>query len=212
MNRIKVKVCGMKHKDNIQELLELQPDLIGFIFYPKSKRYVGEKIDEAIIELIPSTIKKVGVFVNETEDKVKKIVRDNKLDLVQLHGDESPDQCAAYKKQVRTVVKAFRVNETFDFSSTLAYMDVCDYFLFDTYTCQYGGSGHKFDWRILTDYHNDKALFLSGGIAVEDAESIKVISGLNLYSVDINSRFEIEPGIKDIAKVKKFIEDIRNES
>jgi len=201
----------MRDKENIRQLCELAPDFIGFIFYPKSKRYVGDKIDNAILNTIPESIQKTGVFVNEDIEKLKELVAINKLNAVQLHGDESPEYCSEIKKSDITTIKAFRVNNDFNFSLLERYKKSIDYFLFDTYTEQYGGSGKKFNWEILNNYDYVTPFFLSGGISIEDVNQIKLLKGLNIYALDINSKFEIEPALKDINKVKTFINRIRNE-
>jgi phosphoribosylanthranilate isomerase len=200
MNELKLKICGMKYPDNIREVAQLAPDYMGFIFYQKSKRFVGA---DFVIPEISSSIKKVGVFVNDTIDNILVKVNKYKLDLVQLHGDESAEFCKTIRTTV-PVIKAFGIDENFDFSLLNKYADSCDYFLFDTKTPEYGGSGTKFDWNILENYKGNKPFFLSGGI---ELESVKKISNLksqisNLYAIDVNSKFEIKPGLKDIDKLK----------
>jgi len=205
---MKVKVCGMKYRENINKILTAKPDYIGFIFYPKSKRYAGD-IDNATINEIKGTVK-VGVFVNESTEIIKSICSKYTIDYVQLHGEESPEQCRELKNAGMTVIKVFSVGSDFDFEDTRAYEQVADYFLFDTKSENYGGAGKKFDWSIFKKYSNTKEIFLSGGIGVDDAEQIKNISGLKIHAVDINSCFEKEPAIKDESLVKKFIDKIRN--
>ncbi|RLD65648.1 MAG: phosphoribosylanthranilate isomerase [Bacteroidetes bacterium] len=199
----KLKVCGMKYPDNIRQLLKLKPDFIGFIFYKKSKRYVGHNLNIKKLN-IPESIKKVGVFVNAEVDEIKDKIKEYQLDLVQLHGDESPEICKELKQTGIKISKAFQVDENFDFSVLKPFFSVCDYYLFDTKTKLYGGSGKKFNWKILEKYNNQKPFFLSGGIDLEDVDEIDKLKNLNIFAIDINSKFEISPGVKDIEKIKKF--------
>ncbi|HEY8401441.1 MAG TPA: phosphoribosylanthranilate isomerase [Cytophagaceae bacterium] len=202
---MKLKVCGMRNAENIRELVKLQPDYIGFIFYEKSKRYAGAELEPQLVLNLPSSIQKVGVFVNASIEYIKEQIEKYQLHVVQLHGDEIPEACAIAKATGITVIKAFSVDSAFDFSSTMPYESVCDYFLFDTKGEGYGGTGKSFDWSILTKYNNKVPFLLSGGIDLEHAERIKDLKGFNLHAVDINSRFEIEPGLKDINKIRQFI-------
>ena len=201
----KLKVCGMKYPDNIQRLIELKPDFIGFIFYDKSKRYVNNELEIKKLG-IPKSIKKVGVFVNSTIEEILEKVKTFKLDIVQLHGDESPDFCKKLKQSGMKITKAFQIDEAFKFTGLEPYDEICDYFLFDTKTKLYGGSGNKFNWQLLKKYINEKPFFLSGGIDLKDVDEIKKLKNLDLYSIDINSKFEISPGVKDIEKIQKFMD------
>lgn len=204
----KLKVCGMKHLKNIEALVKSKPDFIGFIFYEKSKRFVGDELDISKLNT-PKSIRKVGVFVNSSIEYILENFKKNKLDLVQLHGNESPEFCnKLYKKDIK-ISKAFQIDEDFDFSALEAYHGVCDYFLFDTKTKLYGGSGKKFNWKVLEKYDNKKPFFLSGGIDLEDTGAIKSLKKLNIYAIDINSKFEIGPGLKDIEKIKQFKEALK---
>ncbi len=205
---MKIKICGMKYPENIEHLALLKPDFLGFIFYEKSKRFVGD--DLLIKDLhIDKNTQKVGVFVNASHEYILENIKKHDLDLVQLHGDETPDFCAYLFKQNIKISKAFQVDEDFDFKILDVYKDVCSYFLFDTKTKHYGGSGRKFDWDILSDYDNEKPFFLSGGIDIDDAQNIKQLKGLNIFAIDINSKFEIEPGLKDVGKIGVFMEELR---
>ena len=201
----KLKVCGMKYPDNIRKLSELKPDFIGFIFYDKSKRFIGDRLNINKLN-IDETIEKVGVFVNASIKYILDEVQKYGLNLVQLHGNESPEFCNELQQQNIKISKAFQVGEDFDFSELANYQAVCDYFLFDTKTTLYGGSGKKFNWQILEKYDNRKPFFLSGGIGLEDIGEIRKLKNLNIYAIDINSKFEIEPGVKDIEKIRKFKE------
>ncbi len=205
-NLTEIKVCGMRKPSNIMEVAKLKPDYLGFIFYPKSPRYVDVYPDVKI----PSSIKKVGVFVNAAERDIWSRKVQFGLDVVQLHGDESPELCYLLKQLGVEVIKVFRVDEHFNFDITRRYTDYVDYFLFDTATKAYGGSGEKFNWSILKGYDNARPIFLSGGIGPDDAASVTNIQGLNLKAIDINSKFELEPGVKDVESLKKFITQVRS--
>ena len=209
MNGLKLKVCGMKFATNIAAVANLQPDYLGFIFYDKSPRFISD-VSAELIRYIPSEIKTVGVFVDEDLEIVKKKVNQFQLKAVQLHGNELPEYCAALKKTFNglEVIKAFGVDEDFDFALLNGYVEVVDYFLFDTKTKAHGGSGKTFDWRILDGYKLDKPYFLSGGIDLEHAAAIAGIKDSRLYAVDINSRFEVEPGVKAEEKIKEFIKEM----
>jgi len=206
---LKLKVCGMRLAANIAAVAELQPDYMGFIFYEKSPRLISD-VSAELIKYIPSEIKTVGVFVNEDIEKLKDKVNTLKLKAVQLHGSESPEYCETLKLSFTAleVIKAFGIDEDFDFSALKPYLNVVDYFLFDTKTKAHGGSGITFDWLVLDRYKDQKPYFLSGGIDLEHTEAIKNIRDERLYALDINSRFEIEPGLKDAGKIKEFIKEM----
>lgn len=206
MKELKFKVCGMTLAANIASVASLHPDYMGFIFYKQSPRMISD-VSAELIKYIPAEIKSVGVFVNEDLAIVKKKVLDYQLKAVQLHGQESVAYCEDLKNSFAglEVIKAFGVDEHFDFTVLTGYQKVTDYFLFDTKTKAHGGSGKTFDWRILEHYTLDKPYFLSGGIDLEHAAAISKIEDARLYALDINSRFEVEPGIKDAEKIKEFI-------
>jgi len=199
----------MRHAENVREVADLKPDYLGFIFYKDSKRYVGD-IDLNILNDIPSEIIKTGVFVNAGYDEIVGIARKYKLDAVQLHGYESPELSRKLKDQGLEVIKAFGIDEIIDFRILEPYLDAVDHFLFDTKVQGYGGSGKKFDWKLLEKYTYKVSYFLSGGISQENLSEIKHIEDERLYAVDLNSQFEMEPGIKDVEKVKEAIDYIRN--
>jgi phosphoribosylanthranilate isomerase len=201
---MKLKVCGLKYKENIEQVAALQPDYIGFIFYNKSKRFVGEDFQMPVIS---PEIKKTGVFVNASLEYVKAKVEQYKLDMVQLHGDETPGYCEQMRCFVK-VMKAFGIDEHFDFKVLESYKNYCDYFLFDTKTSEYGGSGKQFNWDVLKKYDNSVPFFLSGGIGLEDISNSK-FQIPNLAAIDVNSRFEIEPGLKDIEKLKHLTKSLK---
>ncbi len=205
---MKIKVCGMREKENIQELVALKPDYIGFIFYQLSKRYAGDLAKEIAIAF-PAGIKKTGVFVDADTEEIKNRIKDYHLDAVQLHGSESAEMCRTLKEEKVEVIKAFGIDEVFDFSKLESYADQVDYFLFDTKTTQHGGSGEVFNWDILKRYTLDKPYFLSGGISPENLPEVIKLDDRRLYAADLNSQFETEPGLKDIAKIKEAISIIR---
>jgi phosphoribosylanthranilate isomerase len=204
-----IKICGMRDPDNVKEVVELSPDFMGFIFYSGSKRFVGERIEDAIYSYIPDSIKKVGVFVAEPLDIILDVYGDNNLDIVQLHGNENPEYCASLKTLGIPVIKAFNVDDNFDFEVLKPYLDYCDYFLFDTKGDKPGGTGKKFNWGLLSDYNYDIPFFLSGGIGVDDVDELKIFSHPMLYAIDINSKFEVEPGLKDVKMLTRFFKKFK---
>lgn len=207
---IKIKVCGMRDKENLLQLITLKPDFVGFIFYEKSPRFVGNDFDSSISNLIPENTKKVGVFVNADGNYIEdKIIR-YRLNCVQLHGNENLSLCKEISSKGVEVIKSFSIDEKFDFEVLNDYSDCCNYFLFDTKTSAYGGSGKKFDWDILKTLKNEKPFFLSGGIDPHDTIRTVDFGDLPLYAVDINSRFEVNAGLKDIELVRSFINKIRS--
>lgn len=205
---MKIKVCGLKYQDNLNEIASLGVNYIGMIFHEDSPRYAGA---------VPFTeteqfngVKKVGVFVNASIEVILNKIKLFGLDLVQLHGSENPEFCLSIKKHIK-IIKAIPVLDTLDASLLKSYSDSVDYFLFDTKTPIHGGSGKKFDWKILNAYTLNKPFFLSGGISLEDAEEIKNLKNPYLYGVDINSKFEVKPGLKNTELVKQFINQLQNE-
>lgn len=203
-----IKVCGMKYSENITALGKLPIQMIGLIFHKKSPRYV-EELDIKTIKL-PPYIQLVGVFVNEILKNILNIIEQYSINIVQLHGMESPQLCKELKKYGLIVIKTFLVEKIDDLDSCIFYENVCDYFLFDTKTSQYGGSGKKFNWEILFSYSKDTPFFLSGGIDSNDVEFIKQLNMTQLYGIDLNSKFEIKPGLKDINKLQSFISNLIN--
>ena len=203
-----VKVCGMKYPGNIQAVAALHPDFMGFIFYPKSPRY-AEPLSPETLDAIPASIKKIGVFVNEDLENILTIVYKYKLNGVQLHGSEMVSMCAQLKEAGLIVIKAFPIAEAINFIPAKRYEGVCDYFLFDTKTDAYGGSGLKFNWGMLDEYRGETPFLLSGGIAAEDVESIQKINHPKFAGIDLNSKFEIQPGEKDIQLLNTFLKELR---
>jgi phosphoribosylanthranilate isomerase len=206
---MKIKVCGMKYGNNLKAVAKLSPEYIGFIFYRRSKRYVGTGFNEKIISGLPENIKKVGVFVDPEKDDVFRNAKKYDLDLIQLHGNESPQFCREINKKYN-VIKAFGIHEGFDFTILEKYKNCCKYILFDSKTRIYGGSGKKFDWNILKNYNNEIPFFLGGGISIENINEVKKMEGMNLHAVDINSKIEVMPAFKDIDKLKIMINEIRS--
>lgn len=206
---MKVKVCGIKSVEQMRQLESLGVDYAGMIFYPHSKRYVGELSTEEKEAFRQLRIKKIGVFVNADFETVLAAIKDYDLYAVQLHGDETDEYCLELMDKVK-VVKVFRIADQQNIEGlTTSFAAVCHYFLFDTDTAQYGGSGKQFDWNILAKAKMDKPFFLSGGIGLEDVEKLKNFSHPSLHAVDVNSRLETAPGVKDMEKVRQFIEELK---
>ncbi|NJK87775.1 MAG: phosphoribosylanthranilate isomerase [Bacteroidales bacterium] len=199
----------MREKENILDLIRLSPENIGFIFYPKSPRFVGEDFDVEITASVPPEITRTGVFVNSPTNYIMEKISRYGLHAVQLHGSEKPGQCEELSSAGVVVIKAFSVDDRTDFNMTDEYYGSCDYFLFDTKTNSPGGSGKKFDWNVLKGYTGETPFFLSGGIQPGDEQQIARIIGLPLYAIDINSRFEMAPGMKNIELISTFIDNIR---
>ena len=229
---MKLKVCGMKYVENIQQVADLQPDYLGFIFYEKSKRNF-----EGIIPEFSNSIKKTGVFVNEYIEIVISLVEEYRLDAIQLHGDESVEYIKELKcqfersrelkieenKQIKKkknqhyiskndveIIKVFGIKDEFNFDVLKPYLEVVDFLLFDTKGKERGGNGTKFDWSVLEKYPFKKPFFLSGGIGLEDVEEVKKImkSNLPIYALDVNSQFESKPGVKKIEELKEFKKNV----
>jgi phosphoribosylanthranilate isomerase len=201
-----IKVCGITEMKQLQQLDGLEIDFAGLIFYKESPRYIGNKLSKTELKKADFDLKKVGVFVNPEMIDVLDAIDDYGLDAVQLHGDESPEMCGDLSSEVE-VIKAFRVTDGADIDKLVTPYDaVCDYYLFDTGGLKesLGGTGKQFDWNILTKAKIEKPFFLSGGISVEDASRIKKFSHPDFYGVDINSRFEKSPGVKDMGMVLQF--------
>ncbi|MEO7530691.1 MAG: phosphoribosylanthranilate isomerase [Sediminibacterium sp.] len=211
---MRIKVCGMTSTEQVLQLDEMGVEFAGFIFYPKSPRYVYRFMPKPEIKKIKGQgINKVGVFVNATVEEVLDAVDDCGLYIVQLHGDETPKYCEKIANYV-TVVKAFRLREDDNILWKVKdYVDIADMFLFDTEGAGYGGTGRKFDWNVLQGLNIGKPFFLSGGI--EPADTAKLIEfskepvAKDLFSIDVNSKFELAPGIKDMDKLQKFIEAVK---
>ncbi len=208
---MQIKICGMKFPKNILEVGALQPDYMGFIFYPKSKRFVGEDFSPKSLKKLPESIKKVGVFVNEDVNRIIAIQKQFSFDFVQLHGNESVAECEILKKNTISVIKVFSVDTYFNFNEVMAYEKVCDYFLFDTKTPKYGGSGQPFDWDLLENYTLSKPFILSGGLSIDTIGKLKFNMYPMLVGLDFNSRLEDSNTKKITEEVSKLINKIRQQ-
>ena len=200
-----IKVCGMREAENIREVEALGIDMMGFIFWPKSSRYVSERP-----AYLPTQCKRVGVFVNEDVKKVKHIAEDYALDFIQLHGSESPEQISHLSPLAShlSIIKAFNIATKEDLKATKPYEGIVDYFLFDTKAQLPGGTGKQFDWSVLANYIGNTPFLLSGGIGPDDAERVKAFNHPKCVGFDLNSKFEVEPALKDIQKLKTFLEQL----
>lgn len=204
---MKIKVCGLRETENIEAVAALNPDYMGFIWYAQSPRYVY-RLSEETLRKLPADIVKTAVFVNEIPDIIKALIEEYSFNAVQLHGQESPEICAELKQDV-TVIKAFGLDEHFDFSKLKVYEGKVDYFLFDTKTPKHGGSGQIFNWDVLNEYNLSVPFFLSGGLSLDNLQQVKQIKHPAFYGVDLNSRFESAPGMKSISKLKKAFEILK---
>ena len=206
---MKIKVCGMRSPANLEEVCALGPDLVGFIFYPGSKRYVGDQPDPALFRVPGPGINKVGVFVNESLESVQKIADSARLELVQLHGDEGPEYCRSLSGQGLRVIKAVDVIR--DAHRLGDYQEHVEFFLFDTPDPGYGGTGRKFDWKLLSNISSSHAFLLGGGIGPGDAGTLLGLGHEGLLGVDLNSRFESSPGFKEVSMLRAFMQELKKE-
>ena len=207
MNYQLIKVCGMRHADNIRQVEALGPDWMGLIFWPRSSRYVDRRPD-----YLPTRARRVGVFVDQPADEIVRIARDYRLDAIQLHGHETPADLNRLRADLGTapvLIKAFSISTAADLERTGDYDGAADYLLFDTKTPLAGGSGRQFDWRVLDAYHGTTPFLLSGGIGPDDTGRLAAFHHPRCIGIDLNSRFELEPGLKDVEKLKTFIKKIR---
>ena len=204
---MKIKICGLKHPENINAIAGLVPDYMGFICYAPSPRY-ATGLQTETLDSLPETIFKTAVFVNEDPETITKLIDTYNFDAIQLHGNEDAKFCDLFRDRV-TVIKAFGVDKDFAFDRLNEFEDSVDYFLFDTRTDKLGGSGISFDWSLLENYKLDIPFFLSGGLSLDNLDEVKLIGHPQFYGVDLNSRFEIEPGLKDMDKLKKAFDIIR---
>lgn len=205
MSRLLIKVCGMKQPDNIARVAALGPDLMGFIFYEKSPRYAGH-LDPAVVRGLPAGIKKVGVFVNASSETILAKAAAYGLDYVQLHGDESPEFAGRLQSEGLKVIKVFRIAQSPP-PDMADFAESAELFLFDTDTKAYGGSGKQFDWELLRQNEIPRPYLLSGGIGSEDAGKVAQIDLPGMIGIDVNSRFETEPGQKNIELLQKIISE-----
>ena len=200
-----VKVCGMRDGDNIREAEQLSIDWMGFIFYPKSSRYVSE-----VPAYLPTKCKRVGVFVDASTDEIIKKIHDFSLDIIQLHGNESPEQISHLLSLTShlSIIKAFNIATAEDLKSTASYTGLADYFLFDTKGPSVGGNGEKFDWSVLSNYEGDTPFLLSGGIGPDDAARVSSFRHPKCVGIDLNSKFESSPAFKDVTTLSRFLNEI----
>ena len=193
----------MREADNIRDVEQLKVDMIGFIFYPKSPRCLCE-----LPAYMPGAAKRVGVFVNEDKKEIEILADRFSLDYIQLHGNESPEYCHSLRSTGLRLIKAFSIARRKDFENTEVYEKSCDYFLFDTKCEQHGGSGNQFDWTMLNSYKGKKPFLLSGGINPYSAPTLKELRHPQLAGFDLNSRFEAKPGLKEVERLKFFLEQL----
>jgi len=206
-----IKVCGITELKQLQQLDGLDIDFAGMIFYKDSPRYIGGKLNAKDIKKADFDLKKTGVFVNPEMIEVLDAIDEYGLEVVQLHGDETPEMCEDLSSEVE-VIKAFRITGTEDIDKLVAPYDaVCDYYLFDTGGLKesFGGTGQQFDWGILAKAKIEKPFFLSGGIGVEDAARVKAFKHPDMFGVDINSKFEVSPGVKDMKLLLQFKQGLK---
>ena len=207
-----IKVCGITQLKQLQQLDGLNIDFAGFIFHKESPRYVGDKISKEELQGTDYDVKKVGVFVNASFEEIMQIVEDYALDVVQLHGDESPELCAQLSEEVE-VIKAFSVSDSKTSLDEIVadYDEVCDYYLFDTASANgiTGGTGQQFDWKLVSKSKIEKPFFLSGGIGVDDVTKIKAFKHPDYFGIDINSKFEKSPGVKDMALILQLKQGLK---
>ena len=201
-----IKVCGMREADNIRAVEALGIDMMGFIFWPKSSRYVSQRPD-----YLPKRVKRVGVFVDEDPEQVKRLADDYGLDYIQLHGHETPEVISYLRTPALPhprILKAFNISTAEDLLQTQPYEGLVDGFLFDAKGKSVGGNGEKFNWDVLDAYQGNTPFLLSGGIGPDDAERVNAFYHPKCIGIDLNSRFELAPGLKDIVKLKEFISNL----
>lgn len=202
-----VKVCGLNNRENIMAVSKMEVDLIGFIFYKGSPRYFNKVLSFDEVREIPKRIKKVGVFVNETSYNVLNAIAHYDLDLVQLHGNENPEYCKELMQYVK-VIKTISVKDNTSLLEMKKYSQACNYLLFDTSSPTYGGTGQTFNWQLLKDKEIDTPFFISGGVSLNSIQEIKDLKFKNLIGIDVNSKFEIKPGQKDVNKIQQLLKEI----
>ena len=200
-----IKVCGMRDGDNIREVEQLSIDWMGFIFYPKSSRYVSE-----VPAYLPTKCKRIGVFVDASTDEITKKIHDFSLNAIQLHSNESPEQISHLLSLTShlSIIKAFNIATAEDLKSTASYTGLADYFLFDTKGASVGGNGEKFDWSVLDSYEGETPFLLSGGIGPDDAARVSSFRHPKCAGIDLNSKFESSPAYKDVTTLSRFLNEI----
>jgi phosphoribosylanthranilate isomerase len=204
---MKIKVCGLRDPENIKAVAALAPDYMGLICYGLSPRFVKE-VPADVLNNLPAGISKTAVFVDESKETITGLIDTYGFNIIQLHGKESPEFADSFRNRV-TVFKAFGLDNDFDFSQLDNYVNKVDYFLFDTKTDSHGGSGKTFNWNVLDKYKLNVPFFLSGGLSLDNLEEVTKITHPQFYGVDLNSRFETAPGMKDIEKLKKAFDMIK---
>ncbi|AMJ66128.1 phosphoribosylanthranilate isomerase [Hymenobacter sp. PAMC 26628] len=207
-SRLLVKVCGMREAASLVAVAGLAPDFLGFIFSPASPRYVGDVLTPDLVQGLPDRVQRVGVFVNESTAQVLATACRFSLHFAQLHGQETPAQCAELQAAGLRVIKAFGVGEGFDFGALGPYVPHCDYFLFDAQGPAPGGNGQVFDWRVLEQYSWPVPYLLAGGLRPEHAAVVRNLQLPGLVGIDLNSGLEVAPGVKDPARVAAFLEGL----
>ena len=210
--RLLVKVCGMRDAAALAAVAALAPDFLGFIFAPRSPRFVGAALAPELVRALPPTIWKVGVFVNETTENILATAHRFGLAAVQLHGQETPAQCEELNEAGLLVMKAFSVGQAVDFTALLPYVPHCDFFLFDTKGAAPGGNGAIFDWNLLSAYNLPVPYFLAGGLGLEHAPELAALRLPGLVGVDLNSGFETAPGVKDAGRVAEMLAALRKKT
>ncbi|WP_439882842.1 phosphoribosylanthranilate isomerase [Pontibacter sp. MBLB2868] len=206
---MKIKICGMRDPENIRQVAMLLPDYMGFIFYDESKRYAEGHITPELLAELPESIKKVGVFVNASTEVMKEAIEMYDLNAIQLHGRETPRQCTEVGELGVEVIKVFSVDDKFVFENALLYETCADYFLFDTRGKDYGGNGFPFDWELLKNYLSPKPYFLSGGLNLENLKQLSKVRP-KPFAIDVNSGFEIEPGLKNMDLLKELMQMVKD--
>jgi phosphoribosylanthranilate isomerase len=206
---LKIKICGMREPANIMAVARLAPEYMGFIYYPRSKRYAGELSPDVLLG-IRESIRKTGVFLDASVYDVLSISARMGFQAIQLHGKESPDECQLIRKEGYELLKVFNMGMQGAFDNMDEYLEVADLFLFDSGGQANGGTGLKFDWEQLENYHHDTPYMISGGIGADDADKLLSIRYTGLYGADLNSRFETQPGVKNIQALAGFIQKIRS--
>lgn len=194
----------MRDKANIEALLDLKPDFMGLIFYEKSPRYVSEPV-----KVLSEEVKKVGVFVNASPEEIQEIALKYQLEYLQLHSKETPEMCKVLKEKGFKILKAFSVDNNFDFAEVEPYKNVVDYYLFDTKSPDYGGTGLSFDWKILKNYKGQVPFFIAGGISNENINELLEFKHSAWEGIDLNSKYEISPGLKDIDALKMLFDKVK---
>jgi phosphoribosylanthranilate isomerase len=208
---LKIKVCGMRDPENLEAVCALEPELVGFIFYLGSPRFVGSKPDPALFRIPARPVIRVGVFVDAPLGDMLTCYRKGMVNMLQLHGQESPQVCEALKKEGIPVIKALQPGALSGQQQIMDYAGLVDYLLFDTPTSGYGGSGRQFDWGLFSGVSLPKPFFLSGGISAGDVPALREFRHEKLFALDVNSRFEVQPGVKDTALLGEFIRAMRKE-